>query len=169
MKGKIIIPHTFKYRTTGLWHDVTTIDLFNHKRVVLFGLPGAFTPTCSSKQLPGFEEKYNELKDLGIDEVYCVSVNDAFVMNAWADAQGIEKVKMIPDGDGTFTRSLGMLVNKPQQGFGLRSWRYCAVIDNEIITYLAEEPGINNFSNDEDPYVESTPEKVIEYLQKEND
>ena len=164
MKGKTIIPHTFKYRTTGLWHDVTTIDLFNHKRLVLFGLPGAFTPTCSSKQLPGFEEKYNELKDLGIDEVYCVSVNDAFVMNAWADAQGIEKVKMIPDGDGTFTRSLGMLVNKPQQGFGYRSWRYAAVINAGVIEYWSEEPGINNFSNDEDPYHNSTPELVEKYL-----
>ena len=103
---------------------------------------------------------------MGIDEVYCLSVNDAFVMNAWADAQGIEKVKMIPDGCGTFTRSLGMLVNKPKQGFGFRSWRYCAIIDNEIITYLAEEPGINNFSNDEDPYVESTPEKVIKFIEE---
>ena len=160
-----VLHHTFKFRTAGEWQDVSTIELFKDKKVVLFGLPGAFTPTCSSKQLPGYEESYNKFKELGIDEVYCISVNDAFVMNAWADAQGIEKVKMIPDGCGTFTRSLGMLVNKPQQGFGLRSWRYSMIIDNEIITYLAEEPGINNFSNDEDPYFESTPEKLIAYLE----
>ena len=162
-----IIRHTFKYRLGGLWQDVTSVDLFKNRKVVLFWLPGAFTPTCSSKQLPGYEENYQNFKDHGIDEVYCISVNDAFVMNAWADAQGIEKVKMIPDGCGTFTRSIGMLVNKPQQGFGLRSWRYSAIIDNEIITYLAEEPGINNFSNDSDPYIESTPEKLISYLELE--
>ena len=132
-----ILNHTFKFRTAGEWQDVSTIELFKDKKVVLFGLPGAFTPTCSSKQLPGYEESYNKFKDLGIDEVYCISVNDAFVMNAWADAQG----------------------------FGLRSWRYSAIIDNEIITYLAEEPGINNFSNDSDPYIESTPEKIITYLE----
>ena len=160
-----VLHHTFKFRTAGEWQDVSTIELFKDKKVVLFGLPGAFTPTCSSKQLPGYEESYNKFKELGIDEVYCISVNDAFVMNAWADAQGIEKIKMIPDGCGTFTRSLGMLVNKPKQGFGLRSWRYSMIIDNEIITYLAEEPGINNFSNDEDPYFESTQEKLIAYLE----
>ena len=161
-----LINHTFKFRRAGEWQDVSTIELFRGKKVIVFGLPGAFTPTCSSKQLPGFEEHYNKFKELGIDEVYCLSVNDAFVMNAWADAQGIEKVKMIPDGCGTFTRSMGMLVDKPKQGFGFRSWRYCAIIDNEIITYLAEEPGINNFSNDEDPYVESTPEKVIKFIEE---
>ena len=164
MKGKTIIPHTFKYRTTGLWHDVTTVDLFNHKRVVLFGLPGAFTPTCSSKQLPGFEEKYNELKDLGIDEVYCVSVNDAFVMNAWARDLGIEKVKMIPDGDGAFTRSLGMLVNKPVQGFGMRSWRYSALIDDRKVIQFNEESGLNNLGLDDDPYEVSDPDTMLEYF-----
>ena len=118
-----LINHTFKFRKAGEWQDVSTIELFRDKKGIVFGLPGAFTPTCSSKQLPGFVEYYNKFKELGIDEVYCLSVNDAFVMNAWADAQGIEKVKMIPDGCGTFTRSLGMLVNKPKQGFGFRSWR----------------------------------------------
>jgi peroxiredoxin len=161
-----ILPHTFKYRVAGEWQDVSTLELFNSKRVVIFGLPGAFTPTCSSKQLPGYEERYGELIELGVDEVYCVSVNDAFVMNAWADAQGIEKVKMIPDGDGTFTRSLGMLVNKPKQGFGLRSWRYSAVLNAGLVEKWFEEPGLNNHSNDQDPYIESTPEKMIKYLQE---
>ena len=177
-KWKLIIDHIFKFRIGdtdekggctfigGEWKDVSTKELFGNKKVVIFSLPGAFTPTCSGQQLPTYDEMYSQFKDKGIDDVYCVSVNDAFVMNAWARDLGIKNVKMIPDGDGTFTRSMGMLVNKPKQGFGFRSWRYCAIIDNEIITYLAEEPGINNFSNDEDPYVESTPEKVIKFIEE---
>ena len=110
------------------------------------------------------QDKYEELKKY-VDEVYCLSVNDSFVMNAWFRDQKISKVKPIGDGEGKFTKGMDMLVNKPKQGFGLRSWRYSMIIDNEIITYLAEEPGINNFSNDEDPYVESTPEKLIAYLE----
>ena len=162
-----LINHTFKFRKAGEWQDVSTIELFRDKKVIVFGLPGAFTPTCSSKQLPGFEENYNKFKELGIDEVYCLSVNDAFVMNAWADAQGIEKVKMIPDGCGTFTRSLGMLVNKPKQGFGMRSWRYSALIDDRKVIKLHEEPGMNNFSSDDDPYEVSNPETILKYLEEE--
>ena len=164
-----VLHHTFKFRTAGEWQDVSTIELFKDKKVVLFGLPGAFTPTCSSKQLPGYEESYNKFKDLGIDEVYCISVNDAFVMNAWADAQGIEKVKMIPDGCGTFTRSLGMLVNKPKQGFGLRSWRYSAVINDGKVEQMFVEPGFNQFSDDDDPYTVSSPEHMLKYLQSSID
>ena len=174
-----IMDHTFKFRVGdseekggctfigGEWKDVTAQELFKNKKVVLFSLPGAFTPTCSGEQLPAYDEAYDKFKALGVDDVYCISVNDAFVMNAWARDLEIKNVKMIPDGCGTFTRNLGMLVNKPKQGFGLRSWRYSMIIDNEIITYLAEEPGINNFSNDSDPYIESTPEKIISYLEKE--
>ena len=169
--------HTFKFRTGdtdekggctfigGSWVDKTTDELFKGKRVVLFSLPGAFTPTCSGQQLPTYDTMFSDMTKEHVDDVYCVSVNDAFVMNAWARDLQIKNVKMIPDGCGTFTRNLGMLVNKPKQGFGLRSWRYSAIIDNEIITYLAEEPGINNFSNDSDPYIESTPEKIITYLE----
>jgi len=107
---------------------------------------------------------YQQFKDKGIDEVYCMSVNDAFVMNAWARDLGIKNVKMIPDGCGTFTRSMGMLVNKPAQGFGMRSWRYSAVIDNMNVVELNVEPGFNNSSADDDPYVESTPEKILGQL-----
>ena len=88
------------------WEDVTTYDLFGGKRVVLFSLPGAFTPTCSTYQLPGFEKLYDQFKALGFDEIYCVSVNDAFVMNCWAKQQGIEKIKMIPDGAAKFNRGI---------------------------------------------------------------
>lgn len=154
---------TFKFRRDGEFVDVTTQDLFAGKRVVLFSLPGAFTPTCSSFQLPGFELDYQKFKDAGIDEVYCVSVNDAFVMNAWAKDQNIQNVKLIPDGNGDFTDGMGMLVEKFNLGFAMRSWRYAAVIDNGVIEWMVEEPGRSDNCS-EDPYVETTPEKVLEYV-----
>ena len=101
----------------GKWKDLTSNELFKGKKVVLFSLPGAYTPTCSSQQLPGYEEKYEDLKKY-VDEVYCLSVNDAFVMNAWFRDQKIKKVKPIGDGEGKFTEGMGMLVDKTKQGFG---------------------------------------------------
>jgi peroxiredoxin len=106
----------------GDWKDVSTDDLFQGKKVVIFSLPGAYTPTCSSQQVPGYEERYDVFKAQGIDEVYCISVNDSFVMNAWFRDQNITKVKPIGDGEGKFTRGMDMLVNKPKQGVGMRSW-----------------------------------------------
>ena len=171
-----LIKHTFKFREGdsdekggctfigGTWKDVTTDDLFKGKRIVLFSLPGAFTPTCSSEELPSYDRMYNEFKELGIDDVYCVSVNDAFVMNAWARDLEIQNVKMIPDGCGTFTSNMGMLVAKPKQGFGMRSWRYAAVVNDGVVEKMFEEPGFNNFSDDDDPYVVSKPEIVKNYL-----
>jgi len=168
--------HTFKFREGdsdekggctfigGTWKDVTTDDLFKGKRVVMFSLPGAFTPTCSSEELPSYDRMYNEFKDIGIDDVYCVSVNDAFVMNAWARDLEIQNVKMIPDGCGTFTSNMGMLVAKPAQGFGMRSWRYAAVVNDGVVEKMFEEPGFNNFSDDDDPYVVSKPEIIKNYL-----
>jgi peroxiredoxin len=150
----------------GVWVNKTTDDYFKNKRVVLFSLPGAFTPTCSSQQLPGFEDNYEKIKSMGIDEVYCVSVNDSFVMNAWSKYMGVKNVKMIPDGSGNFTRFMGMLVGKNHLGFGNRSWRYMCVIDNGVVEAWWEEPGINNDGEDNDPYVESTPENMIDYLTK---
>jgi|TARA_R100001244_G_scaffold88892_1_gene67728 peroxiredoxin len=144
--------HIFKFRENNEWVHKTTDDLFKDKKIAMFGLPGAFTPTCSNQQLPGYEKRYNELIDLGINDVYCMSVNDAFVMNAWADNLKITKVKLIPDGDGVFTRSLGMLVDKPVQGFGFRSWRYSCIITNKFIKSQWIEEGFNNLSNDEDPF-----------------
>jgi peroxiredoxin len=146
------------------WQDVSTGDLFKGKRVVIFGLPGAYTPTCSSKQLPGFEAGYDEMKSLGMDELYCVSVNDAFVMYNWGKAQGLEKVKLLPDGSGDFTRRMGMLIDKSHLGFGQRSWRYAAVIDDGKVAAWFEEPGINDNGSDADPYEQSTPENILEWL-----
>ena len=161
----MIVPNkTFKFRVGPDWDDRTTDDLFKGKRVVVVSLPGAFTPTCSSKQLPKYEEMYDQFKGAGIDAVYCVSVNDAFVMNAWAKDLGVEKVEMVPDGDGVFTRGMNMLVDKPAQGFGLRSWRYAMVVNNKKVEKMFVEEGLNNLGLDDDPYTESTPEAVLEYL-----
>ena len=148
----------------GSWKDINTHELFSGKKVLLFSLPGAFTPTCSGEELPTYDEMYSQFKDKGIDDVYCISVNDAFVMNAWARDLGIKNVKMIPDGDGTFTRSMGMLVNKPKQGFGMRSWRYAAIVNNGTIENMFIEPGQNDFSDDDDPYTVSSPEHVLSKL-----
>tara|TARA_R100000781_G_scaffold20964_1_gene15832 strand:- start:525 stop:1139 length:615 start_codon:yes stop_codon:yes gene_type:complete len=151
----------------GVWKDVTTLQLFDHKKIVLFSLPGAFTPTCSSKQLPAYESKYDQLKKF-VDDVYCVSVNDAFVMNSWFRDLNIKKVKAIGDGEGTFTAGMGMLVSKPRQGFGLRSWRYSAYINNGEVKVMFVEPGKNNLSEDNDPFHVSGVETMIKYLNDNN-
>ena len=140
----------------------STTDLFANKRVVIFSLPGAFTPTCSTYQLPGFENQFNDFKHKGIDEIYCVSVNDAFVMNAWANMLDITNVKVIPDGTGAFTDSMGMLIDMSAIGFGKRSRRYAAVIDNGVIEKMFVEPEASE--TDPDPYGESSPETVMKYL-----
>jgi len=147
------------------WEQVTSDSLFQNRRVVLFSLPGAFTPTCSTYQLPGFEENYNRIKMADVDEVYCISVNDAFVMNAWAKQQDIKHVKVIPDGSGNFTRYMGMLIGKNHLGFGMRSWRYMCVINNGVIEKWWQEPGINNDGDDDDPYINTTPENMVDYLE----
>lgn len=176
IKGFKIPKVTFKVRTgdsvlddgcsfeEGNWSEVTTDDYFKGKRVVLFSLPGAFTPTCTSKQLPGFEKNAEKIKSMGIDDIYCCSVNDSFVMNAWADSVGLKSVKVIADGSGNLTRFMGMLIGKNHLGFGLRSWRYMAVINDGVVEAWWQEPGINNDGSDDDPYVESTPEKMLHYL-----
>lgn len=151
----------------GSWKDVDTKQIFDDKKVVVFALPGAFTPTCSSQQVPGYEAKYDELKQLGIDEVYCLSVNDAFVMNAWFKDTNVYKVKAIADGEGVFTQGMGMLVNKPKQGFGMRSWRYSMLVENGEVVKVFEEPGKNNASDDDDPFEVSDVDTMINYL-KEN-
>lgn len=149
------------------WQDVTTDEYFANKRVVLFSLPGAFTPTCSTYQLPGYENGAADFAAEGIDEIYCMSVNDSFVMNKWAESQGLKNVKVIPDGSGEFTRRVGMLVRKDNLGFGLRSWRYAAIINNGVVEAWFEEPGLaDNHTND--PYGESSPENVLNWLRDAN-
>ena len=140
----------------------TTDDLFANKRVVVFSLPGAFTPTCSTYQLPGFEEQYKDFKAKGIDEIYCVSVNDAFVMNEWARSLNIKNVQVIPDGAYNFTRGMGMLIDMSHIGFGWRSRRYAAVINNGLVEHMFVEP--ESSAADPDPYSVSSPENVMKHL-----
>ena len=153
----------FVFRENSEFVTRTSADLFSGKRVVIFSLPGAFTPTCSAYQLPGFEAFYDMFTEQGIDEIYCISVNDGFVMNAWGKDQGIEKVKLIPDGNGHFTNGMGCLVSKSNLGFGERSWRYAAIIDDGVIEKLFVEEGFRD-NADTDPYEASTPEAVLEYV-----
>lgn len=145
------------------WEDKTTFDYFANKRVVMFSLPGAFTPTCSTYQLPGFDNNYNAFKELGIDEIYCISVNDSFTMNAWVKAQDIKNVKVIPDGNCEFTEKMKMSVNKENLGFGYRSWRYAAIVNNGKIEAWFEEPGFSDNCED-DPYGETSPENILSHL-----
>ena len=149
------------------WQDMASDDYFAGKRVILFSLPGAFAPTCSTYQLPGFEKMAGEFAELGIDEIYCMSVNDSFVMNKWAESQDLENVKVIPDGSGEFTRKIGMLVAKDNLGFGARSWRYAAIVNNGVVEAWFEEPGLED-NHGEDPYGESSPETVLAWLKAKN-
>ena len=145
------------------WQDRTSADVFQGKKIVVLALPGAFTPTCSSTHLPGYEAKYDELRAKGVDEVYCLSVNDAFSMFQWAKHLGIEKVKMLPDGNGDFSRRMGMLVKKENLGFGDRSWRYSMyVVDGEIRAQFVEPGMMDNCP--EDPFGVSDADTMIEYL-----
>lgn len=149
------------------WQDMTTDDYFAGKRVILFSLPGAFTPTCSTYQLPGFEATFEKFKDLGVEDIYCLSVNDSFVMNKWAKDQDLKNVKVIPDGSGEFTRKMGMLVDKDNLGFGMRSWRYAAIVNDGVIEAWFQEPGLCD-NHEEDPYGVSAPETLLQYLEQKD-
>jgi peroxiredoxin len=148
------------------WQDVSTADIFDNKKVVLFALPGAFTPTCSSTHLPGFEEKYQELEALGVDAVYCLSVNDAFTMYQWGKNLGAEKVQLLPDGNADFTSAMDMLVKKNNLGFGDRSWRYSMFVDNgEIKKVFAEDGKEDNCASD--PFECSDVNTMISFLSEQ--
>jgi peroxiredoxin len=171
MAFDIVVPNvTFKTRKEideapgFIWYDLTSEEMFKGKRVVVFALPGAFTPTCSSTHLPGYEGEYDNIKKLGIDEVYCLSVNDTFVMNSWFNSQEISKVKAVPDGAGEFTRRLGFLVDKTNIGFGMRSWRYSMVINDGVIEQMFVEAGVGD-NADGDPFEVSDAYTMLEYLQ----
>lgn len=145
------------------WQDLTTKDIFAGKKVVLFALPGAFTPTCSSSHLPGYEAKYDELRKFGIDEVICLSVNDAFCMFQWGKSQGIEKVTLMPDGCGEFTRQMKMLVDKGNLGFGKRSWRYSMLVVDGRIEKIFSEPGMSD-NCASDPFEVSDVDTMLNYI-----
>jgi peroxiredoxin len=145
------------------WEDKTTADIFAGKSIVVVALPGAFTPTCSSTHLPGYEAKYDELKAKGVDEVYCLSVNDAFTMFQWSKNLAVNNIKMLPDGNGDFTRQMGMLVKKENLGFGSRSWRYSMhVVDGEIKSLFSEAGIMDNCP--EDPFEVSDVDTLLKSL-----
>ena len=145
------------------WYDLTTDELFANKKVVVFSLPGAFTPTCSTSHLPRYEALYDEFKALGVDEIVCISVNDAFVMYQWGLKQNRENVFLLPDGNGEFTRKMGMLVDKSNLGFGMRSWRYSMYVDNKEIKKVFKEAGFND-NCPTDPFEVSDADTMLEYL-----
>jgi peroxiredoxin len=146
------------------WQDVTTGDIFAGKRIVVFSLPGAFTPTCSNEQCPAYERLHDAFAAHGVADIYCISVNDAFVMYQWGKQLGVSKIKLLPDGSADFTRRMGMLIRKDHVGFGERSWRYAMIVDDGKVTGWFEEPGINDQGLDDDPYGKSAPEKVLAWL-----
>ena len=147
------------------WLDVSTWDVFAGERVLIFSLPGAFTPTCSTYQLPDFENLAPEFFELGIDSIYCVTVNDAFVTNAWARHNELENVIVLPDGSGKFTEEMQMIVDKDNLGFGRRSWRYAAVVDNgHIVDWFIEEGREDN--HDKDPYMFTAPAFILNKLRE---
>lgn len=159
------------------WKDVTSEDYFKGKRVVIFSLPGAFTPTCSNTHLPGYEAAYDEIKGLDVDEVLCLSVNDSFVMRQWGlhqgltedktiGANGFTKVKLVPDGASLFTRGMGMACMwDTERGFGERSWRYSAVINDMKVEKIFVEPNFNQNSGP-DPFEVSDSGTMVDYLKK---
>ena len=145
------------------WQEVTTGEIFAGKNIVLFALPGAFTPTCSTSHLPRYEELYEQFRALGVDEIICLSVNDAFVMFQWGKSQGAKNVRLLPDGNGEFTRKMGMLVEKSNLGFGPRSWRYSMYVEDGEIKQLFQEEGFED-NCPTDPFEVSDADTMLNYL-----
>ena len=145
------------------WKNLKSDTVFKGKRVAILALPGAYTPTCSSTHLPGYEKHYDQIRKHGIDEIYVLSVNDAFVMFNWCKKLNIKKVKFLPDGNGDFTRKMGALVKKDNLGFGDRSWRYSMIVNNGKIEKLFTEDGKRN-NCPTDPFRVSDAETMLKYL-----
>lgn len=158
-EGQTVPQVTFPTRQGDKWVDVTTDELFKGKTVIVFSLPGAFTPTCSSSHLPRYNELYPVFKQYGIDAILCVSVNDTFVMNAWKNDQEASNIFFVPDGNGEFTEGMGMLVDKNDLGFGQRSWRYSMLVKDGVVEKMfiePDEPG--------DPFKVSDADTMLKYI-----
>jgi glutaredoxin-like protein len=159
IEGQRVPNATFKTRRDHDWVELSTDDVFAGKTVVLFSLPGAFTPTCSSSHVPRYNQLQPLLKDRGVDSVICVSVNDAFVMDEWSRSQNAERVTFLPDGNGEFTDGMGLLVDKADLGFGKRSWRYSMLVRDGVVEKMfiePDEPG--------DPFGVSDADTMLSYL-----
>lgn len=159
MTGQNVPNVTFHTREGDRWVDITTDELFNNKTVIVFSLPGAFTPTCSSTHLPRYNELASEFKALGVDNIICMSVNDTFVMNAWKADQESANITVIPDGNGEFTEKMGLLVDKEDLGFGKRSWRYSMLVKNGVVEKMFIEP-----QKPGDPFEVSDADTMIKYI-----
>ena len=159
LEGKPVPNVVFKARPNDQWKDISSDDLFKGKTVVVFSLPGAYTPTCSSTHLPRYNELAPVFKQNGVDEIICISVNDAFVMNEWKVGQDAEQITFIPDGNGDFSEGMGMLVDKRAIGFGKRSWRYSMLVKDGIIQKAFIEP-----DKEGDPFEVSDAETMLKYL-----
>ena len=159
LEGKRVPEVTFRTRTDYEWINRTSAEIFDGKTVIVFSLPGAFTPTCSSSHAPRYDQLAATFAGLGVDEIICMSVNDAFVMNEWQRDLGIENVTFLPDGNGAFTDGMGMLVGKEDLGFGKRSWRYSMLVRDGVVEKLFAEP-----KEPGDPYGESDADTMLEYL-----
>ncbi|MCF6262697.1 MAG: peroxiredoxin [Xanthomonadales bacterium] len=145
------------------WQPLSSNDIFAGKKIVLFALPGAFTPTCSTSHLPGYEANFQALQDQGVDEVWCLSVNDAFVMYQWGLSQKTDNVRLLPDGSGDFSRLMGMLVKKDNVGFGPRSWRYSMFVEDGVISKMFSEAGIMDDAP-ADPFEVSDADTMLNWL-----
>ncbi|HEX2825160.1 MAG TPA: glutathione peroxidase [Burkholderiales bacterium] len=159
LEGKRVPTVTFKTRDNDQWKEVTTDSLFKGRTVAVFSLPGAYTPTCSSTHLPRYNELASTLKAKGVDEIVCISVNDAFVMNSWKRDQEAENITVIPDGNGEFTEGMGMLVDKADLGFGKRSWRYSMLVKDGVIDKMFIEP-----QKPGDPFEVSDADTMLNYI-----
>ncbi|MDJ1172168.1 glutathione peroxidase [Roseofilum sp. BLCC_M154] len=158
-EGQTVPNVNFRARVNNEWKDISTDELFAGKTVIVFSLPGAFTPTCSSTHVPGYNELADVFKANGVDDIICISVNDTFVMEAWAKDQKADKITFIPDGNGDFSAGMGMLVDKQDLGFGQRSWRYSMLVKNKTIEKMFIEP-----EKPGDPFEVSDAETMLKYL-----
>ena len=159
LEGQRVPEVTFRTRVDGQWKDVTTADVFAGNKVVVFALPGAYTPTCSSSHVPRYQELAPALRARGVDDVVCISVNDGFVMAEWAKDQHADDITFLPDGNGDFTRGMGMLVDKRSLGFGQRSWRYSMLVDDGVVKKMFIEP-----EREGDPFDVSDADTMLRYL-----
>ncbi|MGL4767817.1 MAG: glutathione peroxidase [Formosimonas sp.] len=158
-EGRSVPQVEFKLRENNQWVSTTSAELFDNQTVVVFSLPGAFTPTCSSTHLPRYEELAPAFKANGVDSILCISVNDGFVMEAWGKDQGVSAVRPIADGNGTFTDGMGMLVDKSAIGFGKRSWRYSMLVKNGVVEKMFVEPDVEG-----DPFLVSDADTMLNYI-----
>jgi len=157
--GKPVPQVTFKARPNDQWRDITSDELFKGKTVVVFALPGAYTPTCSSAHLPRYNELAPVMRRNGVDDIICISVNDAFVMNEWKGGQEADNITMIPDGNGEFTEGMGLLVDKRALGFGRRSWRYSMLVRDGIVERIFIEP-----DQEGDPFEVSDADTMLRHI-----